>query len=149
MLDKRPDSASTRAYQERHRRVRGLLLFQIAQDAHANREKQFEYSADLLEQTDLLAVRAESVEQLVKDATLHVRGNIAAKLNAKTGNIDALIEQTEDLMRQLGQVLKNNALRVLAQNRRQLGDQLGEAHLAMARLQDASVVEKIEQGVAQ
>ena len=148
-LDKRPTSVSTRVYQERHRRARGLLLFQIAQDAHANREKQFEYSAELLEQTDLLAVRAESVEQLVKDATLHVRGNIAAKLNAKTGNIEALIEQTEDLMRQLGQVLKNNALRVLAQNRRQLGDQLGEAHLAMARLQDASVVEKIEQGVAQ
>jgi tetratricopeptide (TPR) repeat protein len=148
-LDGRPSSVSTRAYQERVRRARGLLLFTIAEDAHANREKQFEYSTRLLEQTDLLAVRAESVEQLVKDATLHVRGDIASKLNAKTGQIENLIQQTEDLMQQMGQVLKNNALRVLAQSRRRLGDQLGEAHLAMARLQDASVVEKIEQGIAQ
>jgi hypothetical protein len=47
-------------------------------------------------------------------------------------------------MGQLGQLLKNDALRVLAQNRIQLGEQLAEAHLAMARVQDTSFSERLQ-----
>jgi hypothetical protein len=141
-------SASTRE-RERLRRLRGLLLYDIARDAPQNRADQQKDASQTLEQAELAALRSEAVEQLVKDAALHVRGNLGARIGSKEQELKKMIGQTDQAITQLGQMLKNDALRVLAQARIQLGNQLGEAHLSMARLQDASVVEKIEQGVAQ
>lgn len=141
-------SASTRE-RERLRRLRGLLLYDIARDAPQNRADQQKDASQVLEQAELAAMRSEAVEQLVKDAALHVRGNLGARIGNKQQELEKMIGQTDKAIAQLGQMLKNDALRVLAQARIQLGNQLGEAHLSMARLQDASVVEKIEQGVAQ
>jgi hypothetical protein len=56
-----------------------------------------------------------------------------------------MITDTEKLMAQLGQLLKNDALQVLAENRIQLGEQLAEAHLAMARVQDTSFSERLQE----
>lgn len=132
---------------ERLRRLRGLLLYDIARDAPQNRAAQQEQATALLQEAEIAGLRADAVEQLVKDATLHVRGNLGPRIGGKRTEIEKMIGQTDQLIDKLGQILKNDALRVLAQARIQLGNQLGEAHLSMARLQDASVVEKIEQGV--
>ena len=147
-LDGRGTSASTAQYRERLRRIRGVLLYNIAHLAQPNRELQFREAGNLVEATDLLAVRREAVSQLVKDATLHIRGNLGQQLSEKRRKVDKLIVETDSLIEKLGQILKNDALRVLAGNRRQLGDQLGEAHLSIARLQDVSVLEDISKGGA-
>ena len=135
-------------YRERLRRVRGLLLYDIARDAPQNRAAQQTDASAVLEQAEVGAVRTDAVEQLVREATLHIRGNIGERIGGKRTQIEKMISNTDQLLDQLGQILKNDALRVLAQSRLQLGNQLGEAHLSMARLQDASVVQKIEQGAA-
>lgn len=136
-------------YRERLRRVRGLLLYDIARDAPQNRAVQQQDASKVLEQAEVGAVRTDAVEQLVREATLHIRGNIGERIGGKRTQIEKMISNADQLLDQLGQILKNDALRVLAQSRLQLGNQLGEAHLSMARLQDASVVQKIEQGAAQ
>lgn len=133
-------------YRERLRRVRGLLMYDIATDAPQNRSDQQKLASDTSQMADIAGMRAEAVEQLVKDATLQLRGDLGRRIAGRGQQIDKLIGDADQLLNQLGQILKNDALRVLAQSRIQLGNQLGEAHLAMARMQDASVVQKLEQG---
>jgi tetratricopeptide (TPR) repeat protein len=131
---------------ERLRRVRGVLLFEIASAAPQNRRQQQRDVALSVEEIDIVGVRIAAVEQLIRDASLHIRSDIGGQLGNRRSDIDRMITETERLMAQLGQLLKNDALRVLAQNRIQLGDQLAEAHLAMARVQDTSFSERLQAG---
>jgi tetratricopeptide (TPR) repeat protein len=134
------------AQRERLRRVRGVLLFEIASAAPQNRRQQQRDVALTVEEIDIVEVRIAAVEQLIRDASLHIRSDIGGKLGQRRSEIDRMITETERLMAQLGQLLKNDALRVLAQNRIQLGEQLAEAHLAMARVQDTSFSERLQGG---
>jgi len=144
-VSRNPSSVSSQ-YRERLRRVRGLLLYDIATDAPQNRSNQQKQASETSQLADLAGMRTAAVEQLVKDATVQLRGDLGRRIGSRARQIDSMIADTDKLLDQLGQILKNDALRVLAQSRIQLGNQLGEAHLAMARMQDASVVQKLEQG---
>jgi len=136
------------AQRERIRRTKGVLLYNIASAATQNREQQIQAVDQANTDIDMAGLRIEAAEQLVRDASLHVRSDLGKRLNARRQDIDKMISTTEELMAQLGQILKNDALRVLAQNRIQLGEQLAEAHLAMARVQDTSFSERLR-GTAQ
>jgi hypothetical protein len=136
------------AQRERIRRTKGVLLYNIASAATENREQQIQTVSQSNADIDIAGLRIEAAEQLVRDASLHVRSDLGKRLNARRQDIDKMINSTEALMAQLGQILKNDALRVLAQNRIQLGEQLAEAHLAMARVQDTSFSERLR-GTAQ
>ena len=147
-VSKNPSGFSTQ-YRERLRRVRGLLLYDIASDAPQNRNQQQADASEAAQAADIAGIRTQAVEQLVKDATLQLRGDLGRRIGSRADKVNSMIGTTDKLLDQLGQILKNDALRVLAQSRIQLGNQLGEAHLAMTRLQDASVVQKLEQGAQQ
>lgn len=136
------DSAKSARQRERLRRVRGVQLFEIANSAPDNRRQQMDDVTQAVADIDLIDMRISAVEQLIRDATLHIRGDLGARLNARRQDIDSMIKETDDLMTNLGQLLKNDALRVLAQSRLQLGAQLAEAHLAIARVQDTSFTEQ-------
>lgn len=138
-------NAMSALQRERLRRVRGVQLFEIATAAPDNRRQQMDDVSQALADIDVITMRVSAVEQLIRDATLHIRGDLGTRLNAKRQHIETMITQTEALMADLGQLLKNDALRVLAQGRLQLGSQLAEAHLAIARVQDSSFTERNEQ----
>lgn len=148
-LATQPKTSSTSRYRERLRRVKGLLLYDIAHDAPKNRVQQQNEASAIAELAELTGVRAEAVEQSVRDAVLHIRGDLGNRMGSKRQQIQKMISNTDDVLAKLGQILRNDALRVLASSRLQLGSQLGEAHLSIARLQDASVVQKLEQGAKQ
>lgn len=135
-------SASS-SQRERMRRAKGVLLYNIASAATQNRGQQIQEVNQANADIDIAGLRIEATEQLVRDASLHVRSDLGKRLSARRQDIDKMIDDTEQLMAQLGQMLKNDALRVLAQNRIQLGEQLAEAHLAMARVQDTSFSERL------
>lgn len=137
-------SPASSPQRERLRRVKGVLLYSIASAAPQNREQQLRDVTLASEEIDIVGLRIEAAEQLVRDASLHIRSDLGKRLNARRQDIDNMITETEKLMRQLGQLLKNDALQVLARNRIQLGEQLAEAHLAMARVQDTSFSERIQ-----
>ncbi|PKM22429.1 MAG: hypothetical protein CVV10_04325 [Gammaproteobacteria bacterium HGW-Gammaproteobacteria-14] len=141
-----PNTAAYQGQRERLRRVRGFQLFDIASNAPQTRLQQQRDVALANGDIEIVDIRLAATERLIRDASLHVRSNLGSRLGERAGKIDEMIKETERLMANLGQTLKNDALRVLAQSRIQLGEQLGEAHLSIARLQDASVSEKIERG---
>jgi tetratricopeptide (TPR) repeat protein len=135
---------SSSPIRERLRRVRGVALYEIASAAPQNRRQQQRDIAQGVEDIDLIGVRIAAVEQLIRDASLHIRSDLGSRLSQRRQGVDDMIATTESLMAQLDQMLKNDALRVLAQNRVQLGEQLAEAHLAMARVQDSSFSERLQ-----
>lgn len=145
-LDGQPENAVTREQRERLRRLRGVLLYDVVHDAPAVREAQIAATHDIMAQAELSGARSEAVSRLVEDATQHVQSDLDDRLATQQARIGALIQATDDLLEKLAQSLTNDALRVLAESRLALGNHLAEAHLAVARLQDASVVEQLRQG---
>lgn len=145
-LEKRPDSAQTREYRKRLKRVRGLLLWDIAHDAPKERDQQETEANNLVEETDTAGIRVKAVEQLVRDASLRLHGDLDNKFAAQYQRINKLTADSEGILKDIRQVLKNDALQVLAENRQRLANKLGDAHLAIARVQDESVTKKITGG---
>ncbi|AJD47914.1 hypothetical protein S7S_07490 [Isoalcanivorax pacificus W11-5] len=123
---------------DRLARLRGLLLWDIANQAPEQRQRQEQDSAALRTDAELVGLRIAALEQLVRDASLALRSDLGARLNAQEQRIDRLLADADSAINDLGQVLKNDALRVLAQQRVRLGEHLAEAHLSAARLQDTS-----------
>jgi DNA repair exonuclease SbcCD ATPase subunit len=128
-----------RQYRERLRRVRGLLLWDIAHNAAEQREQQQREASRLVEQSRVAGVRIQALEKLVQEATARLRGDLDQRLTAQYRDISRLRGEIDELISDVRQILKNDALRVLADSRKSLGDRLGEAHLAIARVQDESV----------
>lgn len=124
---------------ERLRRIRGLLLWDIASDASEQRSKQENQANNLVEQAAVAGVRVQALEQLVRDSTLRLRGDMASRFTEQYQHLSSLQEKIDLLIDDVKQALKNDALEVLAKSRQELADRLGEAHLAIARVQDESV----------
>ncbi len=143
-LEKKMDDASERQA-ERLRRVRGLLLWDIARDAEQQRQEQQREADNLVTQTAYAGTRLQSVEQLVRDATKRVRGNMDERFADKYERLASLQDEVDGLINDVKQVLKNDALEVLAERRQRLADTLGQARLAIARVQDESVSEGDQQ----
>ncbi len=143
-LEKKLDNASGRQA-ERLRRVRGLLLWDIARDAEQQRQQQQRHAGNLVEKTALAGVRTQSVEQLVRDATRRVRGDLDESFSDKYRRLGSLQDEVNALIDDVKQVLKNDALEVLAERRQRLADSLGQARLAIARVQDESVSDDRQQ----
>ncbi|MBZ2187519.1 tetratricopeptide repeat protein [Alcanivorax sp. JB21] len=126
--------------QQRRRlaRLRGLLLWDIAHGAEQRRIELEKTARALRDEARIQALRAAALEQLLNDAEAAGKTQLATRLQAREADIANLINDADDALAELGQQLKNEALRVLAERRARLGEQLGEAHLAIARLQDAA-----------
>lgn len=128
-----------RQYRERLRRIRGLLLWDIAENAAEQRQRQEREATRLVEESRVAGVRIEALERLVREATARLRGDLDKRLTAQYQDISRLRRDIDELINDVRQILKNDALRVLADSRKTLGNRLGEAHLAIARVQDESV----------
>lgn len=133
-----------RQYRERLRRVRGLLLWDIAADAAEQRQQQEQQAAQLARESQVAAVRIQALETLVREATARLRGDLDKRLSTHYQTISRLRRDIDKLINDLRQILKNDALQVLAESRKTLGNRLGEAHLAIARVQDESVSARSE-----
>lgn len=132
---------ATERQAERLRRVRGLLLWDIAKDAEDQRQQQQRDAENLVERSAQTGTRLQSVKQLVRDATQRVRGDMDERFSDKYRRLASLQEEVNGLIDDVKQVLKNDALEVLAERRQRLADTLGQARLAIARVQDESVSE--------
>jgi outer membrane protein assembly factor BamD (BamD/ComL family) len=124
---------------EQLRRVRGLLLWDIAKDANQQRQQQQRAAQDLVTETSIAGTRTRAVEQLVRDATRRLRGDLDRRFSQQYKRLSSIKGEVTTLIGDVKQVLKNDALRVLAERRKQLADRLGQARLAIARVQDESV----------
>lgn len=123
----------------RLRRVRGLLLWDIAHQSMEQREKQIQAATELEEESRILAERVAAVSLQIRDATLRTRDDLGQRLLQQQDRITEIKQLSEDTLLALEQSMQADALALLRANQKKLADQLAEAHLAVARLQDTSV----------
>lgn len=124
---------------EQLRRVRGLLLWDIAHDAPATRQQQDKNRSDLVNDSQLLATRIAALNQLVEDANQHINSGLDAKFAAKQATITRLLAEDKATLKALQESMEAEAIGVLANIRADLVEKLAQANLAEARLQDQSV----------
>ncbi|MCK0152333.1 tetratricopeptide repeat protein [Alcanivorax sp. S6407] len=129
----------------RLRRVRGLLLWDIAHQSMEQREKQIQAATELEEESRILAERVAAVSLQIRDATLRTRDDLGQRLAQQQSRIDEIKRMSEDTLAALEQSMQADALALLRANQKKLADQLAEAHLAVARLQDTSVTSDTKQ----
>ena len=130
---------STHANALRLRKVRGLLLWDIAHQSIEQRQKQEQAATQLRVESGVLGERIAAVQQQIRDATLRTRDDLGQRLAEQTQRIEKIKRLTEDTLEALEKSMKADALALLLANQQRLADQLAEAHLAVARLQDSSV----------
>ena len=130
---------STHANALRLRRMRGLLLWDIAHQSIEQREKQEQAATQLREESSVLGERIAAVQQQIRDATLRTRDDLGQRLAGQAQRIEKIKRLTEDTLDALEKSMQADALALLLANQQKLADQLAEAHLAIARLQDSSV----------
>tara|TARA_A100000171_G_scaffold9507_2_gene6970 strand:- start:3581 stop:5014 length:1434 start_codon:yes stop_codon:yes gene_type:complete len=129
---------SSHANALRLRKVRGLLLWDIAHQSIEQRQKQEQAATQLREESSVLGERIAAVQQQIRDATLRTRDDLGQRLAGQTQRIDNIKRLTEDTLEALEKSMQADALALLLANQQKLADQLAEAHLAVARLQDTS-----------
>lgn len=123
---------------QRLERLRGRLLWEIARHGPENREQQQHDSTDLVADTALAALRLAALQQLSRDANAALRSDLGKRLTAQDAQVATLLTQTEALINEVGERLRQAGLQVLARQRHMLGEHLAEAHLSIARLQDSA-----------
>lgn len=137
-------SAQTAAATERLRRIKGLILWDIATVAAAQQQQALKdmdaLRADLAAAELHIAALQRQRQDLVQRSNLEmdrlIAGSAQKLLAMKNEIADSVSHQTV--------ALQNLALVVLQDNRRNIGTQLAETHLSIARLQDTSVSDAIE-----
>lgn len=130
---------------ERLRRVKGLLLWDIASAAPDNRARQESNLSKLNSDNQTLTVRIEAVKQLVSDANQHVNSNLDQRFASKRSQLKKLITEAHDTLDNLQKMMESEALVELAKIRIELSQKLAQANLGEARLQDQSVIQRSSQ----
>lgn len=139
-LAKKPDTAANRALKDRVRIVKGLLLMDIASKAPASQEQIYSDITSNEAQLRMTQLRMEALQQLLAD-----NQKIAGRDNES--KIRALETRMQATQKDLAKALDEHRayLRQLAENqitdtRTRINQDLAEAHLSIARLQDAAMI---------
>lgn len=127
------------AKDERLRRVKGLLLWDIATAAPDNRAQQETALSQTSSDNQTLAVRVEAIKQLVSDANQHINSNLDKRFANKQGDLRKLIAEARATLASLQKLMESEALVELVKIRIDLSQKLAQASLGEARLQDQSV----------
>ncbi|MFP5383928.1 MAG: tetratricopeptide repeat protein [Gammaproteobacteria bacterium] len=144
MMEAQTRSGAHPAIAERLRRVRGLVLWDIAHHAPRQQQQALKDLVQLKLDTDNAQLHVDALLRLREDITLRMGPAYDRKLVNGSARITSLKVEVTDRLQQQVLALQNRALAVLAENRRNLGAQLAETHLSIARLQDSSVSDVIE-----
>lgn len=129
---------------ERLRRVKGLVIWDIAASATAQQQQAMKDIEIVRSDIDNAALHVASLETLREDIVRRMGPEYDQRIAAAGERLRAMKEEITQRLKAQTVALQNQALVVLAENRRNLGAQLAETHLSIARLQDTSVSEAIE-----
>lgn len=131
-------------YAERTRRMKGLLIWDITSAAPEQQEKAVKDIEKLKEDLDAAEIHVAALKRQREDINRRMAPEMDNKIANASRRLQVLRDEVADRMQRQALILQNQALVVLAENRRNLGAQLAETHLSIARLQDASVSDVIE-----
>jgi hypothetical protein len=136
---RQPDSPAVRALRDRLALLKGLVLMDNASRAAPSQEEVYADLARAERELTTLQLRMEAVQQLLADGRrIGGRDNEAlirdreARLKDAYRNLDAALDEYRAYLRQL-------ALNYVEDSRARIHNDIAEAHLSIARLQDVSL----------
>lgn len=144
MLAGSPVTPQNAALRERLRRVKGLVIWDIAVAASAQQQQAVRDIETMKADLEMAQLHIQSLERIRDDLTLRMGPTFDQQINAASQRLQAMKDEVTSRLQKQTVALQNQALIVLAENRRNLSMQLAETHLSIARLQDASVSDAIE-----
>lgn len=139
-LAKQPDTAANKALKNRVRALKGLVIMDIASRAPASQEQIYADITSNEAQLRLAQIRMEALQQLLADNQKAASANNEARIRTLETRLQASQKQLDKALDE-----HRTYLRVLAENqledtRSRINNNLAEAHLSIARLQDAALV---------
>lgn len=134
----------TAQYAERIRRVKGLVIWDIAASAPKQQEAAIKDLENIREDLEAASLHIDALKRQRDEISRRMSPDYDNKIANAQRRLQLLKDEIADRMNRQQTILRNQALVVLAENRRNLGAQLAETHLSIARLQDASVSDVIE-----
>ncbi|MFZ5723240.1 MAG: tetratricopeptide repeat protein [Pseudomonadota bacterium] len=137
-------TAQNATQRERLRRMKGLVIWDIAVTATAQQQQAVKDIENLKADLDMAQLHVESLQRLRTDIDYRMGPEYDRRLAAHAQRLQGMKDEVIGRIQKQVVALQNQALVVLAENRRNLGMQLAETHLSIARLQDASVSDAIE-----
>lgn len=139
-LARLPDTPANKALKNRVRALKGLVIMDIAGKAPASQEQIYADINSNDSQLRIAQIRMEALQQLLVDNQKIAGANnearirtLEARLQTTQKSLDAAIEEHRKYLRTLAQ-------NQLDDTRDRINNDLAEAHLSIARLQDAALL---------
>ncbi|HEX6592369.1 MAG TPA: hypothetical protein VF050_10255, partial [Moraxellaceae bacterium] len=139
-LAKQPASPAVKALQNRIRTLRGLVLMENASKAPASQEQIYADLSTIDNQLRLTQLRMEALQQLLADNQKVAGSNNEAKVRTLETRLAATQKSLDKALDEYRSYLRVLAENQLEDTKDRINNDLAEAHLSIARLQDAALV---------
>ncbi|MFZ5561922.1 MAG: tetratricopeptide repeat protein [Pseudomonadota bacterium] len=139
-LAKLPDNAATRALRERVRVLKGLILMDNASKIPVSEEQIYADLGAAERQLRLLQLRMEAVQQLLADNQKIAGDTPEARINAMESRLQSAYQSLDRALDEYRRYLNQLAYNQVEDSRNRINSDIAEAHLSIARLQDASLL---------
>ncbi|HET8732077.1 MAG TPA: tetratricopeptide repeat protein, partial [Moraxellaceae bacterium] len=139
-LAKQGDTPATRAMRDRVRILRGLIMMDNASRAAPSSEEIYADLAKSDTQLRLLQMRMEAVEQLMADNQKLAARNDEMRIREFETRLQSAYKDLDASLSEYRAYLNQLALNHLEDSRNRINNDIAEAHLSIARLQDVSLM---------
>jgi tetratricopeptide (TPR) repeat protein len=139
-LAKQPDNASTRALRERMRVLKGLILMDNASKTPVSEEQVYADLNAADQQLRLLQMRMEAVKQLMLDNQKISGSETPERISAMETRVQTSYQSLDSALDEYRRYLNQLAFNQVEDSRNRINSDIAEAHLSIARLQDASLL---------
>jgi tetratricopeptide (TPR) repeat protein len=149
-LKKQPDSPAVRELRNRLAVLKGLVLMSNVKKVAPSQDEIYADLSRSSAQLNLLQLRMEAVQHLLADRqTLTEAGAGAeARITAMESRLQAAYRDLDQSLAEYREYLNQLAISQLEDRRNRINSDIAEAHLSIARLQDASLFQNDSQGPA-
>jgi hypothetical protein len=139
-LAKQPDNTATRALRDRVRVLKGLIMLDNASKAPVSEEQVYADLSSADQQLRMLQLRMEAVQQLMADNRRIAGDETPEKINAMENRLQAAYKSVDAALEEYRRYLNQLAFNQVEDSRNRINSDIAEAHLSIARLQDASLL---------
>lgn len=139
-LAKKPDTAATRSLKNRVRMLKGVLQMDIASKAPSSQEQIYADISSNEAQLHIAQLRMDALQQLLADNQKIASRDNEAKIRALEGRLQITQKALDTALDEHRRYLRQLAENQITDTRARIDQDLAEAHLSIARLQDAAMI---------
>jgi hypothetical protein len=148
-LAKLPDSPANKALRNRIRALKGLVIMDIASKAPASQEQIYADITSNESQLRIAQLRMDALQQLLADNQKVAGANNEARIRELETRLQGTQKALDKALDEHRSYLRTLAQNQLDDTRDRINNDLAEAHLSIARLQDAALLRESGAGKQQ